>query len=167
MGLMAIPPRGAQERSPRRDTRLEAEGAEFLVLGSLLAEGIPAWKAYTNFPGYDILAGDPTGQRTCRIQVKSAFWTGSRTWQIRSFDCDFVCCVRLNRGYRGGPRVRAGDGKKAPDIFVFPRRVARRAYEETELGWASISLGRMRDAGQYLQDWKAISEFLRAKRRAR
>jgi hypothetical protein len=29
----------------KRDTRLEAAGAEFLVLGLLLAEGIHAWKA--------------------------------------------------------------------------------------------------------------------------
>jgi hypothetical protein len=69
----------------RRDTRLESEGAEFLVLGSLLAEGIPAWKAYTNFPGFDIAAGS-VGKGTCRIQVKSAFLTGSRTFQIKNFD---------------------------------------------------------------------------------
>jgi hypothetical protein len=29
---------------PRQDTTLEAEGAEFLVLGNLLIEGIPAYK---------------------------------------------------------------------------------------------------------------------------
>ena len=86
---------------PRRDTRLEAEGAEFLVLGSLLAEGIPAWKAYTNFPGYDILAGDINNQRICRIQVKSRFVTGAAGFPISNLDCDFVCFVRLNRGSRG------------------------------------------------------------------
>src|SRR5207248_10556195 len=89
------------EARPRRDTRLEAEGAEFLVLGSLLAEGIPAWKAYTNFPGYDILAGDINNQRICRIQVKSRFVTGAAGFPISNLDCDFVCFVRLNRGSRG------------------------------------------------------------------
>jgi hypothetical protein len=106
---------GAHEQSPvpsRRDTRLEAEGAEFLVLGSLLAEGIPACKAYTNFPGYDILAGDPSGSRRFRIQVKSAYWTGNRSWQIRNFDCDFICCVAP--GWTDGNTNRA-----EPDAWTF------------------------------------------------
>src|SRR5438046_3301335 len=87
-----------------RDTRLESAGAEFLVLGSLLAEGIPAWKAYTNFPGYDIIAGSPAGGPFCRLQVKSSYWSGSRSFQIKTFECDFVCYVRLNRGYRNTNR---------------------------------------------------------------
>jgi hypothetical protein len=44
---------GAKPPTPsasRRDTHLEAEGAEFLVLGHLLAEGIEAHKMYTNYP---------------------------------------------------------------------------------------------------------------------
>jgi len=40
----------------RLDTRLEGEGAEFLVLGHLLVEGIEAHNAYTRFPGFDIIA---------------------------------------------------------------------------------------------------------------
>jgi hypothetical protein len=55
----------AVERRPRRDTRRQSEGAEFLVLGSLPAEGISAWKAYANFPGYDIVAGDVAKQTIC------------------------------------------------------------------------------------------------------
>ena len=38
-----------------QNTRLEATGAEFLVLGHLLVEGIEADKTYANMPGYDIL----------------------------------------------------------------------------------------------------------------
>jgi hypothetical protein len=150
----------------RRDTRLEAEGAEFLVLGALLAEGIPAWKAYTNFPGYDIVAGDPQGKRTARIQVKSAYWTGNRGWQIRNFDCDFVCGVSLNRGYQGGPRVRTGEtGRRPPEIYVFPRSVALRAH--TDRGWGSISLARIRNADQYFENWDLVKNFLAPERRRR
>jgi hypothetical protein len=145
----------------RRDTRIEAEGAEFLVLGSLLAEGISAWKAYTNFPGYDIIAGEP-GQRTCRVQVKSAYWTGNRYWLIKNFDCDFICCVALNRGFRGGARARSGDGRKPPDIYVLPKKVAKGAYERTELGWASIGLGRIKDPDRYLNAWTLVADFVAA-----
>ena len=45
-----------QVKAKRQDTKLESEGAEFLVLGHLLIEGISAYKAYINFPGYDLMA---------------------------------------------------------------------------------------------------------------
>ena len=40
----------------RQNTELESEGAEFLVLGHLLYDRIPSYKAYTNMPGYDLVA---------------------------------------------------------------------------------------------------------------
>ena len=45
-----------QKKRTRKDTKLESEGAEFLVLGRLLLEKITAFKTYTNFPGYDLIA---------------------------------------------------------------------------------------------------------------
>ncbi len=43
----------------RQDTRLESEGAEFLVLGQFLINRIVAYKTYTNMPGYDLVATNP------------------------------------------------------------------------------------------------------------
>ena len=43
----------------RLNTRLESEGAEFLVLGNLLIEGILSYKAYHNFKSYDLVAVNP------------------------------------------------------------------------------------------------------------
>lgn len=59
----------------RLDTSLESSGAEFLVLGHLLVEGIQAFKAYTNFPGYDLIATAPEQNRSCWVQVKSRWAT--------------------------------------------------------------------------------------------
>lgn len=42
----------------RQDTKLESQGAEFLVLGHLLIAGISACKAYVNFSGYDLTADE-------------------------------------------------------------------------------------------------------------
>ena len=61
--------------SERQDTKLEAQGAEFLVLGNLLIEGITCYKAYVNFRGYDLVALNPESSRTVRIQVKSRWAT--------------------------------------------------------------------------------------------
>jgi len=59
----------------RQDTKLESEGAEFLVLGNLLIEGISCFKAYINFPGYDLVAVNPDKSKTAKIQVKSRWAT--------------------------------------------------------------------------------------------
>ena len=82
----------------RLDSRLEAEGAEFLVLAHLLIEGIQAIKAYTRFPGYDLIAADPENGTSCRIQVKSRWATDyDRGFPFTNLDCDFVVLVALNR----------------------------------------------------------------------
>lgn len=47
------------DKKKKQDTKLESEGAEFLVLGLLLVEGVSAYKAYINFPGYDLTAVNP------------------------------------------------------------------------------------------------------------
>jgi hypothetical protein len=86
----------------RLDSKLEAEGAEFLMLAHLILDGIQATKAYTNHPGYDLLAVDPETDHVCRIQVKSRWATDyDRAFPIKNVDCDFVVHVALNRGHRG------------------------------------------------------------------
>jgi len=55
------------EKLKRLDSRLEAEGAEFLVLAYLLIAGVQAIKAYTRYPGYDLIATDPDHGTSCRI----------------------------------------------------------------------------------------------------
>jgi len=78
---------------PRQNTTLETEGAEFLVLGQLLIEGIPAYKTYTNLRGYDLVAIWPETNRVARIQVKSRWATTAPHFLIKNVDeCD-LCCL--------------------------------------------------------------------------
>jgi hypothetical protein len=105
---------------PRLDTRLEAEAAEFLVLGQLLLNRITAHKTYTRMPGYDLVAMDAEHGRSAKIQVKSRWETGASGFLIKSFDSDFVVVVRLNRGRSGGGGVAT-----APEYFVFPTSMVR------------------------------------------
>jgi hypothetical protein len=164
-------------RQPARSTRLEAEGAEFLVLGSLLIEGIPAWKAYSNFPGYDILAGDIAKHRICRIQVKSRFETGASGFPIGNFDCDFVCFVRLNRGSRTYLRLsRDGrdstadldDGRQPPEVYVLPTRIAKQAWKPgAPFGRGGILLKNIYKPDRYLHTWERINDFLATRPRSR
>lgn len=159
------PLQGAQPAvSVRRDSRLEAAGAEFLVLGLLLAEGIHAWKAYTNFPGWDIVAADPVGGRTCRIQVKSRWPTASPGFPFKNFDTDFVCFVALNRGF-ARPRKSGDDGRRAPQVYVLPIDVVRGAWVD-EGSWQKVYLSKIPDLESYFERWDLIRSFLKPGRRS-
>jgi hypothetical protein len=99
----------------RLDTSLESAGAEFLVLGRLLLEGVQAFKAYTNFPGYDIIATNPERNTSCRIQVKSRWATDyDGGFPIRHFGCDFVVLAVLNRDFRYRKRATQEDSDIRP-----------------------------------------------------
>ena len=110
----------------RQDTTLEAEGAEFLVLGQLLLQRIATYKKYTNMPGYDLVATNPATNMSARIQVKSRWRTGAPFFLIKNFDCEFVVAVCLNRGKKGG-----GGDVRAPDYFVLPLEGLFRFWVQT------------------------------------
>jgi len=78
----------------RLDSKLESAGAEYLVLGHLLVEGINAYQAYANQRDYDIVATDPEKNTSCRLQVKSRWATDSnRHFHISTLGSDFVVLV--------------------------------------------------------------------------
>ena len=149
------------EATARLDTSLESAGAEFLVLGSLLIEGIEAHKLYTNFPGYDIIAVNPRGYKNCRIQVKSRWATDfDGGFPIRNFDCDFVVFVALNRAYRyRRKRTNEDTGRREPQFYVFPVEVVREAQDPASK-WGKVFLKHMEKPDRYVSEWEAIKEFL-------
>jgi hypothetical protein len=137
----------------RQNTRIESEGAEFLVLGQLLIAGIPTYKSYTNMPGYDLISTNPENNSSARISVKSRWKTKAEGFIIKSFDCDFVVIAKLNRGSK--------DGRSEvfpPEFFILPVDVAR-ALPRTA-GWGKVSFGRIPNLDQYRDAWHLIRDFL-------
>lgn len=147
---------------PRLDSRLEAEGAEFLVLGLLLIEGIQATKAYTRYPGYDLIATNPEANLSCRIQVKSRWMTDfDGGFPLRSFETDFVVFVALNRGYRYRKgRSADSDGRRPPDIWVFPIELLRPLVFVSG-GWSKLLLKHVENVDRYRDRWDLIRRHLR------
>lgn len=138
---------------PRQDTKLESEGAEFLALGQLLIQGIPAYKTYTNMPGYDLVATNPERNIAARIQIKSRWKTKAEGFIIKNFDCDFVVIVKLNRGSK--------DGKAEilpPEYFILPVELVKE-LPRTE-GWGKVSFRNIADLGSYRDNWELIRDFL-------
>jgi hypothetical protein len=148
--------------SPRQNTKSEAEGAEFLVLGTLLIEGITCFKAYVNFPGYDLVAVNPDKARVARIQVKSRWATNyDRSFLIKNCECEFVVHVALNRGYRFGKSPKEGDsGIREPVYYVFPVASVKAAQNVGER-WGKVTITNMPDYETYRNNWRIIADYLK------
>lgn len=138
---------------PRQDTKLESEGAEFLVLGQLLIHRIASYKTYTNMPGYDLVATHPEKNTSARIQVKSRWRTGAPGFLISNFDCDFVAVVRLNRGKKDG----TGE-VLPPDYFLFPVDVIESARNDN--GWRKVFFKNIPECDSYRERWDLVQDFL-------
>jgi len=145
----------------RQDTRLESEGAEFLVLGNLLVEGISCFKAYVNFPGYDLVAVNPENSKTARIQVKSRWATNyDKSFPIKNFDCEFVVHVALNRGFRFGKAPKFGDnGVRDPVFYVFPVHVVC-AAQNPKSKWGKVTISNIPNLEMYRNNWALIAAHL-------
>jgi hypothetical protein len=140
---------------PRQNTKLESEGAEFLVLGHLLLNRILSYKTYTNMPGYDLVATNPDKNTAAKIQVKSRWRTGAPMFLIKNFNCDFVVVVLLNRGRKGG-----GGKVLPPEFLVFPTIVVKRACR-TDITWSKVVFRDIENHQQYRDAWKQIADFLK------
>lgn len=144
---------------PRLNTKLESEAAEFLVLGNLLLEGISAFKTYTNFPGYDLIATDATNNTSARIQVKSRYRTDYNGFIIKNYDCDFVVLAALNRGYGRGPKRNGDTGIKSPEFYIMPISYILQVRDPGN-DWGKINNTRLVDMPTYKDTWGAIKDFL-------
>jgi hypothetical protein len=147
--------------TPRLDSKLEAQGAEFLVLGALLTEGIIANKSYLNTPGYDLIATNPERRTACTIQVKSRWATDyDGGFLIKNMDSDFVVFVALNRGYRYAKAKKGAEsGKRAPQFYVFPTKMLK-AVPRTD-GWGKLFLRNVPKVDSYLERWDLIAGHLK------
>jgi len=152
----------ATRKTKRQSTRLEAEGAEFLVLGNLLVDGIDAYKSYRYMPGYDLVAVLPEKDTTARIQVKSRWASDARGYLIKNYDCDFVVFAQLNRGFRYRYRLqpmRQAEGKKPPEFYVIPANVVRR-YRDKKSRLGRVVLKKIAGYEKYKERWDLIRAFL-------
>lgn len=158
----------AIQRPTSAETNLHAEGAEFLVLGQLLIRGIHATKAYTRYPGWDVLATNPETGQTCRIQVKARLATDyGGGFPIKNFDAEFVVHVALNRGYRYSRAKRTekdptDTGEQPPDFYVLPMAVVRTACESSGTWGESSKVMRkaVPEWDSYREAWNLIVDNL-------
>jgi hypothetical protein len=149
------------KKTTRQDTKLESEGAEFLVLGQLLIAGIPAYKTYTNLRGYDLVATWPETNRVARIQVKSRWATTAPHFLIKNVDeCDFVVLVRLNRGSPHWDTAKRVLLPEEPEYYVLAANEARNRIAHAGTGWDKI-WWKKEDFERHRRNWGIVRKFLR------
>lgn len=144
----------------KQDTKLESEGAEFLVLGLLLVEGVPTYKSYINFPGYDLTCVNPDTGKVAKIQVKSRWATDyDKSFPLKNLDCDFVVHVALNRGFRFGKKNNKKDiAIKAPEFYVFPIDILKSIRRSDT--WLKVPISKIDNLDSYKSNWRLIKKFL-------
>jgi hypothetical protein len=148
------------EKAKRMDTKLESEGAEFLVLGNLLIQDIPSYKTYTNMPGYDLVATSPEKNSSVRIQVKSRYQTNWDGFIINNLDADFVVLVTLNRGIPNRKKKFPEEvNVREPNFYVFPMDYVLKIRDE-ENSWGKITKKRMIEFERYENRWDLIQNKL-------
>jgi len=153
-------------RATMAENKLRSEGAEFLVLANLLIRDIQATKAYSNFPGWDVLAVNPKTGKQARIQVKSRWATDSGNFLVQNFECDFVVLVYLNRGYNFGKRSRTESGVKDPQYWIFPTkyllRFSKKGKSSGNFGKStSFRKNKMPGGGaKFENSWQQIADYI-------
>lgn len=106
------------------------DAAEMLVAAELTLAGVPALKVPDNWPGYDVVAQRPGGEKPLRISVKSRTVNGRNPY-IR--DCedatafDWLAIVLLGC-----------DGERHRRIFMVPQAAAYKAARYNKPGSKSM-----------------------------
>jgi hypothetical protein len=148
------------KKTERKNTKLESEGAEFLVLGNLLIQGIPTHKTYTNMPGYDLVATNPEKNSSVRIQVKSRYQTNWDGFIINNMAADFVVLVTLNRGIPNRKKKFPEEvNVREPNFYVFPIEYILKIRDEGN-SWGRITKKRMIEFERYENRWDLIKNKL-------
>ena len=156
-----------QLKKKRLNTQLESNGAEFLVLGNLMVEGISAHKNYVNMPGYDRLATSPVTVKMAKIQVKSRYPTSASRFLIKNFHSDFVVYVALNRGStKAKKKPTDSNDRRSPEFYVFPTsKIERLSKPSSRFG--AIPIKSIPDFGKHRDRWDLIRDFLEKKSKRR
>lgn len=146
------------EAGERLNSRLEWQGAEFLVLGHLLIEGIESYKPYVNHPAYDIVALNSYTNKIARISVKSR-WATNRAgyFTLNSLDCDFVVHVALNRGERLH-KITAHSESQRARLYILPIGLCA----STRSASNKMNLNKIERLEQFDSHWDQIKQFLKA-----
>lgn len=140
----------------RQDTSIESVGAEHLVMGFLMREGIQTYIADQRQESFDLICVNPKNRKQILVQVKSRWATNcDRAFPLNKFMSDFVAIVFLNCGHSDGHKGR----KKDPEIYVIPTKICKK-YKNLS-GWKKVATSKIPDLSKYKNNWGLIKKALK------
>lgn len=140
----------------RQDTSIESVGAEHLVMGYLMREGIQTYMADQRQEGYDLICINPKNSTQLLIQVKSRWATNcDRGFPLGNTKSDFVAIVFLNSGGMGGKKCV----KKDPEIYIVPTKLCLKYRSNS--GWRKVETRKIPNLELYQNNWQLIINGLK------
>jgi hypothetical protein len=147
--------------SKRRDTSVESFGAEHLVMGYLMREGIQTYMADQRQEGYDLICLNPQNNKMVKVQVKSRWATDcDRAFPLKSENSDFVAVVFLNNGPIGQRKITIKNNKRDPEFYIIPTKTC--ITYRNEKGWKKINTKKIPDLDiKFKDNWELIKKKLK------
>ena len=143
-------------KKKKLDTKLFSNGAEFLVLSKLLLSNIQAYKTYVNFEGYDLVAVNPSNNKSAKVQVKSKNQLNDSGFYLNKDSIthtDFYVFAQTYAYKRDeGEVLLINDSVASPKLWVMDYKTAEKNKRVDKLGtpWISMSKKSFPEAEKYL-----------------
>jgi hypothetical protein len=147
----------------RFDSTLQSEGAEFLVVGQLLVQGVHAYKAYTRNALFDVIATHPENGKSVTIQVKSRLEKSASGFPLKPSKIrhpHFVVFVKLNREKRDSTWCRHSVKDRHIEFYIIPWDHIPEKREQNDV-FSKVFLRDLPNGkDSYLNRWDMIFEKL-------
>lgn len=139
----------------RQNTSIESVGAEHIIMGYLMREGIQTYLVDQRQEGYDLICVNPALRKTALVQFKSRWSTNcDRGFPLKNTSCDFIAVVFLNCGYSGN---RIG-GKQEPEFYIVPTSICLEHRNQT--GWKKVMTKKNPDFNIYKNNWLLVKNYI-------
>tara|TARA_B100002019_G_scaffold161715_1_gene139466 strand:- start:731 stop:1186 length:456 start_codon:yes stop_codon:yes gene_type:complete len=149
----------------RKSSTFTQEGAEKLVLSSLLIRDIECYQAYENQKSYDLIAVSQNGKKIAKIEVKSRQnnhakkITNSNFMHKKPPFPDFYVSVFI-KSFRENQKVT--DNELDVEMLVLPKNIVH-SKKHTHVGKKGSYFypNKLKDIDKYVNNFELITNFLK------
>lgn len=147
----------------RKSSTFTQEGAEKLVLSSLLIRDIECYQAYENQKSYDLIAVSKNGKKIAKIEVKSRQNNHTRKISNSNFMLktppfpDFYVSVFIKSFKK---KQKVSDNELDVEIFVLPKNIVHSNAHVGQKG-SYFYPNKLKDIDKYLNNFELLTNFLK------
>ena len=146
----------------RKSSIFTQEGAEKLILSSLLIRDIECYQVYENQKSYDLIALSKDRQKNCKIEVKSRQNQYTKKITGSNFELkkpplpDFYVSVFI-KSFKKNQKI--SDNEIDVEILVLPKKIVHSNAQVGQKG-SYFYPNKIKDIDKYLNNFQLITDFL-------